>query len=74
MGQYFRRDYSKGWVPSADAVNCPKNSLLRMDNCILDEQGVVSARPGSALLYTLGTDVHSLATMYLGTTKYRLQG
>ncbi len=48
MGNIFRRDFSRGWLPSADAVNCPKNALLRMDNCVLDELGIVSLRQGSS--------------------------
>jgi hypothetical protein len=47
MGMYFRRDFSLGWLPSADAIKAPKNSLLRMDNCVLDEIGAVALRQGS---------------------------
>ena len=47
MGQYQRHDFSLGWQPSADAFSAPKNSLLRADNLMLDELGVLALRQGS---------------------------
>jgi hypothetical protein len=73
----FRRDFSRGWLPSADAVNCPKNALLRMDNCVLDELGIVSLRKGSAKINSVAltdTDIHSLFTAILNGTRYRMAG
>ncbi len=72
-----RRDFSRGWLPSADAVNCPKNALLRMDNCVLDELGIVSLRKGSAKINSVAltdTDIHSLFTAILNGTRYRMAG
>ena len=75
MGLIVRKDFSRGWVPSADAVNCPQNGLLRMDNCVLDELGIVSLRLGSTRAVAVAdTDIHSLYTAVLGGTKYRMIG
>ena len=75
MGLMVRRDFSRGWVPSADAVNCPQNALLRMDNCILDELGVVALRKGSTRAVAgVSSDIHSLYTAVLSGTKYRMIG
>jgi hypothetical protein len=77
MGQLYRKDFSLGWYPSADSTNCPKNALLRMDNCVLDETGVVSVRPGSSKINSTALDdldVHSLYTTYLSGTRYRMVG
>ena len=75
MGLMVRKDFSRGWVPSADSVNCPENGLLRMDNCVLDELGVVSLRLGSTRAVAVAdTDIHSLYTAVLGGTKYRMIG
>lgn len=77
MGNLFRRDFSRGWFPSADSVNCPKNALLRADNCVLDELGILSVRPGSAKINSsvlASTDVHSLFTVYLSGARYRMAG
>src|SRR5688572_3579747 len=74
MGEVKRADFSQGWMPSADAFNCPKNALLRMDNLTLDELGALSLRQGSAAISTLASDVHSLFTIALSGTKYRMAG
>ena len=71
------RDVSRGWVPNADAVGAPANALLRMDNCVHDEQGVLALRRGSAhVTSVLGADidVHSLYTATLNGTRYRMAG
>jgi hypothetical protein len=50
------KDFSKGWIPSDDAANASKNGLLRMDNLVLDEVGILSLRKGIALINTLTDD------------------
>lgn len=77
MGILQRSDFSHGWMPSADAFNAPKNALLRMDNCVLDELGVVSLRQGSVKLNSSAfadTDVHSLFTITLNGARCRFCG
>lgn len=71
----LRQDFGFGWYPSADALHAPPNCLLRADNLVWDDRGIVDLRPGSSLLYTLAdTDVHSLHTAFLAGTRYRLAG
>lgn len=72
-----RNDFSLGWQPNRDNVNCPVNALLRMDNCVLDEVGAVTKRLGSSKLTQTGasdTDVASLFTTYIDGTRYRMAG
>jgi hypothetical protein len=75
MGMLVRKDFSGGWWPSADAINAPPNVLLRMDNCTLDEQGIVALRLGSSKVNSGGalseTDIHSLFTTYISGTRHR---
>jgi len=57
-----------------DAVNGSPRALLRMDNCILDEEGVVSLRLGSQKLNATAfstKNVDSLYAVNLNGTKYR---
>ena len=77
MGSMSRRDFSLGWQPSADAINAPSGSLLRMDNCVLDELGVVALRQGSAKINSSAfssADIHSLFTVTRSGTRYRMAG
>src|SRR5262245_32260140 len=77
MGELNRRSFKQGWQPSVDAINCPPDALLRMDNCVLDELGIVSLRQGSAKINSVAfssTDVHSLFTTSLSGTRYRMAG
>lgn len=77
MGLLARSSFARGWMPDADAVNGPADGLLRMDNCVLDELGVVSLRAGSAKINGApfaDLDVHSLFTAVLNGTRYRLAG
>src|SRR4030095_1003079 len=77
MGKYLRTEFSAGWSPSSDAFNCPKNALLRMDNLMLDEIGAVALRQGSVKINSAAfsdTDVHSLFTVTLNGTRYRMSG
>jgi hypothetical protein len=66
------------WRPDANSINAPEGTLLRADNMVPDEDGALSVRRGSRVLYTfpLGTeDVHSLYT-YEGADgyTYRMMG
>lgn len=74
MGLTSKYGFASGWQPSADAVNCPEDGLLRMDNLVFDELGTHSLRLGSSKLNTAlaTTDVRSLYSVVIGTTKYRL--
>ncbi len=77
MGLLERQSFAQGWVPDADAVNGPANGLLRMDNCVLDELGIVSLRAGSATINgspLADLDVHSLFTTVLSGTRQRMVG
>lgn len=71
----LRQDFGFGWYPSADALHAPPNCLLRADNLVWDDRGIVDLRPGSSLVYTLADlDVHSLHTAFLAGVRYRLAG
>lgn len=77
MGFVSRKTFTSVFTPDADPVNAPETVLLRGDNCILDERGVVGLRAGSAKIN--GTpladlDVHSLFTTALSGTRYRMAG
>lgn len=76
MKDMLRRDYSRGWTPSSDAVNGIKNGLLRADNLILDDLGILALRKGSSILTgpLADTDIHSLFTVYINGTRYRMVG
>ncbi len=77
MGSLQRTDFNGGWYPSADSFNCPKNALLRMDNCVLDEVGAISLRHGSAKINTVAltaTDVHSLFATSLNSGEVIMAG
>lgn len=76
MGFTGRNDFSGGWQPDVDAAGALPNVLLRADNLVLDELGVVALRRDRAFLFNLGPtlDVHSLYTEVLNGTKYRFAG
>lgn len=77
MGVYDRSQFDLGWQPSSDAFNAPKNALLRADNLMLDEVGALTLRQGSAKINSSAfsdTDVHSLFTTTLSSTRYRMSG
>lgn len=74
---YAVRTYPLGWVPNADEVNGPEGCLLRADNLIMDELGVVSVRQGSETINSSpfsDTDVHSLFTVVRSGTRLRYAG
>jgi hypothetical protein len=73
MNSISRKDYSGGWKPSSDAVNCPKNAVLRMDNLVLDDRGILSLRKGiSTAISAPGASISNLFTANLNGTKYRM--
>jgi hypothetical protein len=77
MGVIARTNFSLGWMPDADSVGAPPTALLRMDNGILDELGIVSVRAGSAKINATplaDLDVHSLYTGTLDGVRQRFVG
>lgn len=73
MGNLFRNNWQRGWVPDANEVNGPNDGLLRMDNCELDELGAVTLRPGSSLLNgNLGGEVKSIYSITINGIKFRI--
>ena len=77
MGVLARTNFGRGWMPDADAIAAPPDALLRMDNCILDELGVVALRKGSAPINDTpfaDRDVHSLYTAILDGIRVRFAG
>lgn len=70
-----RTSFARGWCPDCDPIGAPADALLRMDNCVLDELGMVTLRQGSAIVYSgLGADVHSLFTRVINGTRHRFAG
>jgi hypothetical protein len=77
MSVIHRKLYDKGWVPSADAENCPPGAYLRGDNLIRDELGILSLRQKASKVNAVAladTDVHSLYTALLSGTRARFYG
>lgn len=77
MGMILRDSFARGWTPSVDAVHAPADALLRADNLVLDQRGVLALRAGSAKINGSALselDVHSLFTASLGGTRYRMAG
>ncbi len=77
MPALIRSSFGRGWVPDADPVNGPVDGLLRMDNLVLDELGVLSLRQGSTKINPAALtdpDVHSLFTSQLSGARYRMAG
>jgi hypothetical protein len=72
MAEHAQRTFARGWMPDADAVNAPADALLRADNLILDELGVLALRQGSAKInidVAPQLDVHSLFTIIRNGTR-----
>lgn len=72
-----QRGWPRGWIPDADPVNAPRDGLIRMSNLTLDEKGIVALRPGSSKINAVALadlDVHSLFTVSVGGTRYRMTG
>lgn len=64
-------DFSAGWCPSDDPINGRKNGLLKMDSLELDQNGAIRLSGGSALLFTYGTDAHTIYAKFLKDAQYR---
>ena len=77
MGFVSRSSFARGWTPDADAVNAPPDALLRADNLVLDEKGVLALRAGSTKINSspfADIDIHSLFTSVINGTRYRMAG
>lgn len=74
---YATRTFPLGWVPDMDEVNGPEGGLLRGDNLVTDELGVLALRLGSSKINAgafADTDIHSLFTVVRSGTRYRYTG
>ena len=74
MEMLARSDFSRGWVPDADASGAPKNALLRADNLVLEQGTPVLRQPAKKIVFLSDPDVHSLWTSLIGGTRYRIVG
>lgn len=64
-----KQNWPLGYTPSVDPVNGDPNGLIRMDNCYLDEQGVLSLCRGIELLTdTLGDFPYKLYAKNINQT------
>lgn len=70
-----RNNWQGGWLPSDDATNGRNNGLLRMDNCRLDENNIVSLCPGTR---KIGSEypgyIHSIYSSFFNSAKKRFLG
>lgn len=74
---YATRTFPLGWVPDMDEVNGPEAGLLRGDNLVIDQLGVLALRLGSSKINAAAfsdTDIHSLFTVVRSGTRYRYAG
>lgn len=86
MGLIHREGWVVGWDPSADLVKGPKQCLLRSDNLVHDEHGILGLRQGSATLNPNDNNgvpvpmnsntsgVHSLYTVAITNKRFRCAG
>lgn len=77
MAEMAVRTYERGWSPDVDAINAIPGALLRGDNLIHDELGVLALRQGSSKINgsaLADLDVHSLFTVVRNLTRYRYAG
>ena len=75
MGAVRRYGFPKGWQPSDDAVNASPDSVLRADNLLMDEHGVLALRLGSSKINSLAlgsSDIRSLYAFQIAGTLHRL--
>ncbi|HWY34318.1 MAG TPA: hypothetical protein VNX68_06705, partial [Nitrosopumilaceae archaeon] len=71
MPDSFRwNDFSRGWQPSSDAINGPKNALLQMDNLELDKNGALSLAGGNSLIRTYPSNAIELYSNVVNTTRH----
>jgi len=71
MAAIARQDWKRGWVPSGDFINGPRDGLARMDNLQLDEEGALTLVPGITDIYPFGSWPHTLFSKLIDSTKYR---
>lgn len=74
MPLLLKRDFSLGWQPGVDQRNGPPSALLRMDNLVVDQQGIISLRQGSSLISgptALGNDIRVLFTTTINEQRIR---
>lgn len=63
-------DFSRGWEPSNDAFNGPKNCLLQMDNLELDQNGALTMIGGCAVKHSgFAADAHTLFSRMMNGTR-----
>jgi hypothetical protein len=64
---FTKRNFPLGWIPSDNAINGREDGLLRMDNCELDDLGIVRGMkfPGSVSAAAFASDVTSLYSKVL---------
>ena len=76
MADYTQERWSLGWVPSDDKINGRPDGMLRMDNCYLDEIGVLSVAPGTQKVNETAFSgyVHSIYSTFINTNKYNFVG
>ena len=75
MANLTRRQWSKGWMPNMDQFNGDREALVRMDNLMLDETGVLSLSRGS-YQYPAGMagQIHTMYSKFIDSTKFRFVG
>lgn len=71
-----RKNWEAGWIPSDDEFGGRRNGLLRMDNCYLDNKGIVSLVPGLSRANSIPLPglVHTIYSKYFNATKHRFVG
>ncbi len=71
MAAIERHNWNRGWVPSGDFINGPKDGLARMDNLQLDEEGALTLVPGITTIYNFSSRPHTIFSKFFGANKYR---
>ncbi len=71
MAAISRTSWNRGWVPSGDFINGPKDGLARMDNLQLDEEGALTIVPGIVDIYNFSSRPHTLFSKFFGASKFR---
>ncbi len=76
MPDYTQERWPLGWIPSDDEKNGRSEGFLRMDNCYLDDLGVLSLVPGTAKVNTneFSGYVHTIYSTFYNNYKYRFVG
>jgi hypothetical protein len=61
---YSQRQFPLGWIPSDDHINGRKDGLLRMDNCELDELGVIRGMKFPAEISASAFAANNITSIY----------